>query len=273
VRFVQADGTVTWGGSKVVKSVTGYDVPKLVVGSLGTLGVIVGATLRLHPMPATVGSWRCAFASAEGAGRFVSALLASSIEPERLVIVDGPALRACGWDDGGSAVLVAVGSVAEAVVAQGAALAALAKKEAAQVEPISQSAWAALDTVFDAPVLVKIGCEVCRVATWLARAGDLAARSGLDLACVGQAGNGVLHLAVRGAGSASQLSRGLVLPLREALRDEGGSAVVERAPHALKADLDVWGPVPPGTLAIMERIKREFDPRGVLNPGRFVGGL
>jgi FAD/FMN-containing dehydrogenases len=48
-RFVQADGTVTWGGSKVVKSVTGYDVPKLLAGSLGTLGVIVEATLRLHP--------------------------------------------------------------------------------------------------------------------------------------------------------------------------------------------------------------------------------
>ena len=51
VRFVQADGTITWGGAKVVKSVTGYDVPKLLVGSLGTLGVIVEATLRLHPLP------------------------------------------------------------------------------------------------------------------------------------------------------------------------------------------------------------------------------
>src|SRR5262249_56653131 len=56
VRFVQADGTVTWGGSKVVKSVTGYDVPKLIVGSLGTIGVIVGATLRVHPVPAISGA-------------------------------------------------------------------------------------------------------------------------------------------------------------------------------------------------------------------------
>ena len=45
VRFVQADGTITWGGSKVVKSVTGYDIPKLLAGSLGTLGIIVEATL------------------------------------------------------------------------------------------------------------------------------------------------------------------------------------------------------------------------------------
>ena len=51
VRFVQADGVVTWGGARVVKSVTGYDVPKLMVGSLGTLGVLCELTLRLHPQP------------------------------------------------------------------------------------------------------------------------------------------------------------------------------------------------------------------------------
>ena len=60
-RFVQADGTVTWGGSRVVKSVTGYDVPKLLAGSLGTLGVIVEATLRLHPVQPASGSWLFAF--------------------------------------------------------------------------------------------------------------------------------------------------------------------------------------------------------------------
>src|SRR2546427_5134150 len=49
VRFVQADGVVTWGGAKVVKSVSGYDVPKLMVGALGTLGVLGELTLRLHP--------------------------------------------------------------------------------------------------------------------------------------------------------------------------------------------------------------------------------
>ena len=54
---------------------------------------------------------------------------------------------------------------------------------------------------------------------------------------------------------------------------EGGSVVVERAPAAVKADADVWGPMAPEALAIMGRLKREFDPEGVLNPGRSVGGL
>src|SRR5688572_13090725 len=50
VRFVQSDGVVTWGGAKVVKSVTGYDIPKLMTGALGTLGVLGELTLRLHPL-------------------------------------------------------------------------------------------------------------------------------------------------------------------------------------------------------------------------------
>src|SRR4029077_10825483 len=57
VRFVQADGTPTWGGARVVKSVTGYDVPKLMVGALGTLAVLTELTLRLHPRPEVERSW------------------------------------------------------------------------------------------------------------------------------------------------------------------------------------------------------------------------
>src|SRR5260370_39977251 len=57
-RFVQADGTLTWGGAKVVKSVTGYDVPQLLVGSLGTLAGLREATPRLHPMPPATRSWQ-----------------------------------------------------------------------------------------------------------------------------------------------------------------------------------------------------------------------
>jgi glycolate oxidase FAD binding subunit len=82
----------------------------------------------------------------------------------------------------------------------------------------------------------------------------------------------VLHLALHGAGSVSQLAA-ILDPLREEIAGEGGSVVVERAPASMKAQLDVWGPIPAASLAIMERLKREFDPDGLLNPGRFVGGL
>jgi glycolate oxidase FAD binding subunit len=89
---------------------------------------------------------------------------------------------------------------------------------------------------------------------------------------VGQAGNGVLHLALDGVDTADMLDR-VLAPLRQEMAGEGGSVVVERAPLGVKRALDVWGPVGSDALAIMTRLKREFDPHDVLNPGRFVGGL
>jgi glycolate oxidase FAD binding subunit len=83
----------------------------------------------------------------------------------------------------------------------------------------------------------------------------------------------VLHLALHGVTPGTQLDDALVHPLRDELAGEGGSVVVERAPAEVKAHLDVWGPVEPDVLAITGRLKHEFDPEGVLNPGRFVGGL
>jgi len=90
---------------------------------------------------------------------------------------------------------------------------------------------------------------------------------------VGETGNGILRAALEGSVSPDTWARELVAPLREALAAEVGSLVVERAPLDLKRAADVWGPLPETALAVMKRLKAEFDPRRVLNPGRFVGGL
>jgi len=273
VRFVQADGTITWGGAKVVKSVTGYDVPKLLVGSLGTLGVIVGTTLRLHPLPPSRAGWLCAFASSAAAADFLAALLASPLEPERLSLVDARGSAACGVPAEGPSFLVSIASDAEAVASQGAALAEHARRAGGRVEPLREAAWRGLGEMLEAPVVVKLAGEPRRLLAWLDRAAALAREAAVEVASVGQAGHGVLHVALVGIASVRQLGDAFLGPLREELAGEGGSAVVERAPAALKAQIDVWGPVAPEAFAIMERLKREFDPEGVLNPGRFVGGL
>jgi len=88
-----------------------------------------------------------------------------------------------------------------------------------------------------------------------------------------QPGHGVLQISVLDGFDIGRVVKDLVLPLRRALEAEGGSLTVERAPIELKAQCDAWGTMPPEILAIMTRIKGEFDPAGLLNPGRFVGGL
>ncbi len=92
VRFVQADGVATWGGSKVVKSVTGYDVPKLMVGALGTLGVLVELTLRLHARPEVERTWMVPCGSAAAAGTLTAALLDSPLQPNRIELMNEHAL-------------------------------------------------------------------------------------------------------------------------------------------------------------------------------------
>jgi glycolate oxidase FAD binding subunit len=272
-RFVQADGTVTWGGSKVVKSVTGYDIPKLLTGSLGTLGVIVEATLRLHPVQPAFGSWLFSFTSHEAAGAFAAAALASSLEPERLAWLDAGALERLGSAKAEAAVAVSVATVGEAVRSQGAELGSMASRLGARVSTLEEGFWARLGGALAGPTVVKLASEIRRLPFWAGEIERVASRHGLTVSLVGEAGNGIIRAALEGSVSPDTWARELVSPLREALTAEGGSLVVERAPIALKRAADVWGPVPETALAVMKRLKTEFDPRGALNPGRFVGGL
>jgi glycolate oxidase FAD binding subunit len=273
VRFVQADGTITWGGAKVVKSVTGYDVPKLMVGSLGTLGVIVEATLRLHPLPPARGTWLFASSKPDAVEDFLAALLGSSLEPDRITLLNAEASRVVGNIGEELVVLVSFGSVEEAVASQGAALAPLARAHDGRVEPAPPAGWTRLGEALTAAIALRLTGEPRRLVFWLGELERLASRLGLGASAVCQAGNGVIDLALRGAVSGTALDGIMLRPLRAALASEGGSLIVERAPAEIKPDLDAWGPITPDVLAIMSRVKHEFDPDGILNPGRFVGGL
>jgi glycolate oxidase FAD binding subunit len=272
-RFVQADGTVTWGGSKVVKSVTGYDIPKLLTGSLGTLGVIVEATLRLHPVQPASGSWLFSFTSREAAGSLAAAVLASSLEPERLAWLNGAALGRVGSERDEAALAVSVATVAEAVTSQGALLGSMASRLGARVSALDTGFWTRMGGALASSIVVKLASEIRRLPFWAGEVERVISRHGLTVSLVGEAGNGILRAAVEGSVSPDTWAREIVAPLREALAAEGGSLVVERAPLDLKRAADVWGPVPETALAVMRRLKAEFDPRGVLNSGRFVGGL
>jgi glycolate oxidase FAD binding subunit len=272
-RFVQADGTVTQGGSKVVKSVTGYDIPKLLTGSLGTLGVIVEATLRLHPVQPASGSWLFSFTSREAAGALAAGVLASSLEPERLAWLNAGALDRLGSEKTEAAVAVSVATVADAVASQGALLGSMAARLGARVSALDEGFWTRVGGALASPIVVKLASEIRRLPFWAGEIERVAFPHGLTVSLVGETGNGILRAALGGSVSPDTWAREVAAPLREALAVEGGSLVVERAPLDLKRAADVWGPLPETALAVMKRLKAEFDPRRVLNPGRFVGGL
>jgi glycolate oxidase FAD binding subunit len=169
--------------------------------------------------------------------------------------------------------LLSIGSAAAAVEHQGQALARLAAGHGGRSDEVPDTAWAGLGAAVGGPILLRAVGEPRRLLDWVGEAQAAAARAGVEPALLAQPGHGVLQLALGEGPDPARLASRLVLPLRRALEAEGGSLVVERAPIELKGHCDAWGDIDPDILAIMGRIKTEFDPGGVLNPGRFVGGL
>jgi glycolate oxidase FAD binding subunit len=271
VRFVQADGVSTWGGARVVKSVSGYDIPKLMVGSLGTLGVLVEFTLRLHPMPEAETTLVVTFPTPAAAHALAARVLDSTLSPIRLEILNAVMLRACGLPPAPAAVAVSVGSVEEAVRAAEDTLIAIGRAEGGNTTAPGDGFWRRYDAAMPAstyPVVLRVGTLPSVVAESV-REAERALGSGAAVA--GCAAAGVLRIGVPPArvdviAAATATLRGLAAPI-------GGSVVVERAPRDVRDAVDPWGPVDGGSLALMRALKTEFDPRGVLNPGRFVGGL
>jgi glycolate oxidase FAD binding subunit len=276
VRFVQADGVATWGGARVVKSVTGYDVPKLMVGALGTLGVLCELTLRLHPRPEAEATRLLRFGSADAAAAFVARVLDSSLEPDRIEYLNGAALEHLGLDrDASAAIAVSFGSVDAAVRAETAAIDDLARAAGGTSASPSADFWDAYASgIHDGGVLVL---HVSTPPSELAAAVRAVDRAVADLApgeaaaVAGCAALGTLDV-VLGAGVTPSAVR-LVERVRGAMTGLGGHAIVRRAPLAVRRAVDPWGPVDPGPMALMRALRDEFDPRRVLNPGRFVGGL
>lgn len=268
VRFVQADGVITWGGAKVVKSVTGYDVPKLLAGSLGSLGVLAELTLRLHPVPESERTAVVVVPDAARAGDVVARLLDSTVQPARVEYLDAAALAACGVADGGAGLAVSIATVEEAVRAQHATVERLAGDAGGRVVRAPAGFWPAYERaqLGAGGAVLRVATLVTHVPDVVALVGDVAGAAG---SVTGSAALGLLRVTLRpDADAASVVTR-----LRAAVAPVEGSVVLERAPRALREAVDPWGPVAPGPLALMRALKAEFDPRGVLNPGRFVGGL
>ncbi len=272
VRFIQADGVVTWGGAKVVKSVTGYDIPKLLVGSLGTLAVLGELTLRLHPLPEVEATAFVPLASVEAALDLAASVVDSTLQPRRLELLDAAALAASGLPTATAGLVVSFGSVEPAVRAQQAVIAAAAGRRGARVETMGPGFWTTYDRM-----LARTGITVLRVSTAAARMtatlGQARAALGgvRDVVVTACAPLGLLRVAVGAVEPA--LMAGVVERLRDIVAADDGSVVIERGPTELRARVDPWGPVPRPALALMRGLKQEFDPQRTLNPGRFVGGI
>jgi len=285
VRVVHADGRVTKAGGKVVKNVAGYDMTKLYLGSLGTLGVIAEASLRVIPLPAMEETWVAACPSSTEAARLALDIGSRALRLGALTVAgplgsDGP-LAEAGLGSRGYAVLAQAAGTRAAVERSLRDLDGLARDhglaEGGARLGTASEVWQALRTLGrpalgDNVLLVRAVLPSSRVVPYLERTAALAAKTALAPALAAHVGAGCVFTRWQAPGLGGERGRGLLTALSESAVTLGGAAVVEGCGLELKHHVDVWGR-PRADFALMRRLKEQFDPHGTLNPGRFLGRL
>jgi len=266
VTIIRADGTLARGGGKVVKNVAGFDVPKLMCGSLGTLAMIATATFRLHPAPENSATVRVPKQSAAGVRTLAARIKAAQLEPTSVVALSGAPDRfdvATRFEGFGAGVAEQCKRMAELHVAEGQECETLAEAEATAF-------WQEHDGARTQGALrVKIAAPPNGVETVVRSiAPSFETLESPRFVWYPTVGLGFLT----GTPLNAKHSVRALTVLRAGLADLGGSAVLHAAPQQIRGTEDVWGPSP-AAFAIMERMKERFDPQRRLNPGRFVGGL
>jgi len=273
------DGTLATAGGMVVKNVTGYDMGKLYVGSLGTLALLTRANFKALPRAAHA---RLALAPLpdDARERVAHAIAELEIAPTAALMVNGffgatprvrdEAARLLVLFEGSESVIErATRDIRSALGAAGVPITTLIDGNAAE-RAFQSVIDAYVENVSDRSVTFR---STGHVSTVLPRAYDIAKRTserslGCDWIADLCTGDAVVRLVGRSHDAIAQTIRDIATDVRAI----APSATLLAGDPTLRARIDAWG-TPPTTLATMRALKRRFDPTATLAPGRYVGGL
>ena len=258
VKVVHADGALVSGGGRVVKNVAGYDLPKLHIGALGTLGVIVEASFKVCPRPAYEEAILIQGLSVEEASALGFSVLDSAAAPLWLEILGPEELT----------LAIGLGGVHEEIEAARARIAELAARHRTTWRATGDGERARRELVArvaSGVAALRMGVLPADVPAGLARLHQLAKENEMILRYTATLAAGSVRIGILGRGRVDALVDGL----RPWAAARGGVVVLERG-HP--AECDPWGRITSG-LALMRGVKLAFDPHGVFAAGRFVGGL
>jgi glycolate oxidase FAD binding subunit len=288
MKIATTDGKIIKAGGRVVKNVAGYDLTKLLIGSYGSLGVIVEANLKLFPLPAERATFVLSVPTLEAARDLRRRIVNSPLTPMRMVLMNTEAagLLAPGAlnreDAGEFALWIEAGgtqrvleryarTLEELGLATGAGATSLESKEAERGwERIADlSSWLGAD--FPGMVILRASLPIAAGEDFVDRAQQEAEKAKSRLAVFAQTGMGVVNLCLLDASDISGMVTAIE-NLRRTANEMLGALVVERCGPEIKSRVDVWG-APGNDFEIMHKVKQAWDPKGILSPGRFVGRL
>jgi glycolate dehydrogenase FAD-linked subunit len=287
LEVVLPTGEIIATGARTAKSVAGYDLTKLIIGSEGTLGVVTKIIVRLLPLPETVRTLAAFFPSVDTAARAASKVLANRILPRALELIDQAALRAVEnylKEDlsGGAAamLLVEVDGPADSTQRECVLIEdILARSGATRVSRAAspeerERLWKARRSISPALYTIKpkklnedIVVPRSRIADILREIGGIAQKYGLLIVNFGHAGDGNIHTNILVDEADLPQAEEAVKEIFTATLRLGGSITGE---HGIGISKAAYLPmeVGPDALAAMKRIKQALDPNNILNPGK-----
>ncbi|MCZ0755059.1 FAD-binding oxidoreductase [Anoxybacillus sp. J5B_2022] len=285
LRTVYPDGTVIRSGGKVVKNVAGYDMNKLFIGSMGTLGILSEVTIKLRPLPKYESLVLLSFQTGDidSIRSFAVQFLDSMMEPVCLELLN-PSLAerlvgqraytlAIGFEDVESAVHYQEEFV-QRIQPPNTTIAIFSPQEARsfwntfyQIGPNGANMKEDGNTVVEA--VVKIGVVNLDVLHILRESELLQDVCHVNIEAHGGLAHGLCQVYIKGAAESVTAA---IEQLRATAVQRKGYAIVKHLPLSLRRTIDVWGGKP-SYFFLLEGIKTKIDPNRILNDQRFVGGI
>ncbi len=297
LEFVNGQGEHVKSGSRVVKSVAGYDLHKLMIGSLGTLGIVTRVNFRTFPLPPASITLVATFPDAARALALRQAIVESPLQPRALEVASPRMTRlfsipdetAAGmreFPEGRWAVLLAAAGHASVVQRHLGDFSGLAERaealtllnfqgdvEAAFWQRVTNGPYE-MATLSEADTVMKLTALPSRLGGLLATAHRSADEDDMAVAMLVRS-SGVVYVTLtpdeHDERTVSLLAKACQT-LFAAARDAGGHGMIERCPTELKRALSVWGPEREDQ-PLMQTVKSTLDPGNVFAPGRFFGGI
>jgi len=293
VRFVAPNGEIVGTGGKTVKNVSGYDISKLMIGSMGTLGILCEMTLRLLPLPERMETLLVSFGSLPDLQTFVNCVFETQLLPAAVEVMNSSTLSNLKMDGvpdfgiGDYVTAVALEAFEPAVNRMRVEVLDMAKDSGANGDTSIQQDqhrrfWLAVSNLFPSLaekftslITVQLNYPISQWKEIVEFAENSLSASHIEHTILARAGNGLclINLLI-GRGDTAVIGKSIeaIGALLGCCRKAGGTLVVLRAPTELKGDLPMWGETR-SDFPVMKRVREQLDALGIMSPGRFVGGL